>query len=90
MRLYVALVHEWLVEARQRLADATGEPTSAYDLTSADVDTLLELARVAAHESGDRTNAPLLTYLAGLAHGLHGDRSLDELAAAAAGDRPSG
>ena len=36
------------------------------------MDELLELARVAAHASGERTNAPLLCYLVGLAHGRHG------------------
>jgi hypothetical protein len=68
----------WLEEARAKLAAAVGEDPSAYDLTRADMDELLELARVAAHESGERTNAPLLCYLVGLAHGRHGG-SLDEL-----------
>jgi hypothetical protein len=40
----------------------------------------LELARIAAHESGARTNAPLLSYLAGLAVG-QGAR-VEDLAAA--------
>jgi hypothetical protein len=62
----------WLEEARGKLADAVGEDLSAYDLTRADMDELLELARIAAHESGERTNAPLLCYLVGLAHGRHG------------------
>jgi pyruvate/2-oxoglutarate dehydrogenase complex dihydrolipoamide dehydrogenase (E3) component len=44
--------------------------------------TLLELARVAAHDSGDRTNAPLLCYLAGLARA--GGADLDRLADAVA------
>jgi hypothetical protein len=38
-------------------------------LTEAEATTLLDLARVAAHESGDRTNAPLLCYLLGRAGG---------------------
>jgi hypothetical protein len=62
----------WLEEARRKLADAVGEDLSAYGLTRADMDELLELARIAAHESGERTNAPLLCYLVGLAHGRHG------------------
>ncbi len=62
----------WLLDARAKLAAAVGEDPSAYDLTRADMDDLLELARVAAHESGERTNAPLLCYLVGLAHGRHG------------------
>jgi hypothetical protein len=68
----------WLEDARAKLAEAVGEDPSAYDLTRADMDELLELARVAAHESGERTNAPLLCYLVGLAHGRHGG-NLDDL-----------
>ena len=62
----------WLLEARAKLAETVGEDPSRYDLTRAEMDELLELARVAAHESGERTNAPLLCYLVGLAHGRHG------------------
>ena len=46
------------------------------ELSDDDVRGLLDIARIAAHESGDRTNAPLLCYLIGRAQG---DRSLDEL-----------
>jgi hypothetical protein len=67
----------WLEEARAKLADAVGEDASAYDLSRAEMDELLELARVAAHESGERTNAPLLCYLVGLAHGRHGGELAD-------------
>jgi hypothetical protein len=62
----------WLEEARGKLAREVGEDASAYDLTRAQMDELLELARIAAHESGERTNAPLVCYLVGLAHGRHG------------------
>jgi hypothetical protein len=65
-------VDEWLSNARDRLARATGEDASALELDQADVDELLELARIAAHESGERINAPLLCYLVGLAHGRRG------------------
>ena len=68
----------WLEEARAKLAAAVGEDAAAYDLTRAEMDALLELARIAAHDSGERTNAPLLCYLVGLAHGRHGG-SLDDL-----------
>ena len=61
----------WLAEACEKLARATGEDASVYGLSEDDVDELLELARVAAHESGDRRNAPLVCYLAGLARGRH-------------------
>jgi hypothetical protein len=46
------------------------------ELSAEDADTLLEIARVAAHESGDRINAPLLCYLIGRARG---DRPLPEI-----------
>ena len=62
----------WLEEARAKLAAEVGDEPSGYDLTRGDVEELLELARIAAHESGERTNAPLLCYLVGLAHGRHG------------------
>ncbi|MGH3024197.1 MAG: DUF6457 domain-containing protein [Gaiellaceae bacterium] len=72
----------WLEEARARLARAVGEELGRYDLTQAEADDLLELARIAAHESGERINAPLLCYLVGLAHGRHGG-SLGDLVDAA-------
>lgn len=47
---------------------------------------LLALARVAAHASGDRRNAPLVTYLVGLARGRGDARSVEELVREVAGD----
>ena len=63
---------DWLTQARDRLAQAAGEDPSTLDLSQADIDELLELARIAAHESGERINAPLLCYLVGLAHARSG------------------
>jgi hypothetical protein len=77
-------VDDWLRDARDKLASAVGEDPDRYDLTQAGVDELLELARIAAHESGERINAPLLCYLVGLAHGRHGGE-LGELVDAAVG-----
>jgi hypothetical protein len=76
-------MHPWLRDARDKLAAQAGADPDSLELTDAEADTLLDLARIAAHESGERTNAPLLCYLVGLAHGRHGG-SLDELADAAA------
>jgi hypothetical protein len=76
-------VPEWFDNARQSLAEAVGESGADYELSLADVERLLELARVAAHESDDRTNAPLISYLVGVARGRHPDRTLEELIAAA-------
>ena len=74
----------WLEEARARVAAAVGEDPARYDLGQAEIDELLELARVAAHASGERVNAPLLCYLVGLAHGRRGG-GLGDLVDAALG-----
>jgi hypothetical protein len=76
---------DWLDQARGDLAKAVGDLPAAYELSAEDVAALLELARVAAHESGDRRNAPLTTYLLGLARGRHPEQSVADLAAATAG-----
>ena len=57
----------WLQSARDAVATAAGVPASELELGASDVRRLLDLARVAAHDSGERTNAPLLCYLVGLA-----------------------
>ncbi len=62
---------EWLRTATDAIGGA--------ELSDADAETLLDLARIAAHTSGERTNAPLLCYLIGR---LQGDRPLDDLAEA--------
>jgi hypothetical protein len=64
-------MQEWLEEASAKLGGARVEPGEA--------EPLLELARVAAHTSGDRRNAPLVTYLVGLARGRGDTRSVDEI-----------
>ena len=65
----------WLQAARDKIAPGV-------ELSAADIRTLLDLARVAAHDSDDRTNAPLLCYLLGVAVGRGAD--LGELADALA------
>jgi Domain of unknown function (DUF6457) len=72
-------VDPWLTKARDGLAAATGVPPSQLDLSDDEIATVLDLARIAAHESGARTNAPLLCYLVGRAQAGH---ELDELAKA--------
>jgi Domain of unknown function (DUF6457) len=77
---------EWLDGAARRIAEAAGDDPAAYGLTAADVEALLDLARVAAHESGkDEVNAPLVCYLLGLALGRHPAFGLGDLAATASG-----
>jgi Domain of unknown function (DUF6457) len=73
-------VDEWLTTARDALAATSGVPPAELELDAATATTLLELARRAAHESGDRRNAPLLTYLVGRA--AAGGTDVDSLAAA--------
>jgi hypothetical protein len=72
-------VDDWLTSARDALAQAAGVPPEELTIDEEDARTLLDLARIAAHVSGDRTNAPLLCYLVGRAQG---GASVDELAAA--------
>jgi hypothetical protein len=69
----------WLTEARDRVAAAAGIPPAELQLSEEEERELLDLARVAAHDSGERTNAPLLCYLVGRAQR---DTDLDDLAAA--------
>jgi hypothetical protein len=57
----------WLTRARDAVADAAGLAHAELDLDQPAVDSLLDLARIAAHDSGDRRNAPLLCYLVGKA-----------------------
>jgi hypothetical protein len=69
----------WLTQARDAVAAEAGIDPATLELSGADAGTLLDLARIAAHDSGDRTNAPLLCYLVGRAQGT---RDLGELAEA--------
>jgi hypothetical protein len=70
-------VDEWLARQADALAAGTGVSREALELEDSDVHTLLDLAKLAAHEGGERTNAPLLCYLLGIARG---SADLDELA----------
>jgi hypothetical protein len=70
-------VNDWLATRADALAEATGIDRAALELSPGEIDTLLELAGTAAHDSGARTNAPLLCYLLGRARA--GVASLDEL-----------
>jgi hypothetical protein len=75
-------VDEWLTAARDRIAATAGLDPSSLDLTQEEMDEILELARVAAHESGERINAPLLCYLVGLAQARRGGDLADLVDAA--------
>jgi hypothetical protein len=70
-------MNEWLAARADALAAATGTPRERLELSPGDIERLLELAGYAAHDSGARTNAPLLCYLVGLSHGAA--KGLEEL-----------
>jgi hypothetical protein len=77
---------DWLIDSIRRLAAVDESDPGDYLLTAADRQLILDLARVAAHQSGERTNAPLICFLVGVARGK--DRgSIETLADAAAGER---
>jgi hypothetical protein len=61
-------VNEWLAARARALG--------VGDLSPDEISMLLDLAGDAAHDSGARTNAPLLCYLVGRAQG---ERALGEL-----------
>ena len=71
-------MNDWLAKQADTLAEATGIDRNAFELSPDEIGTLLHIAGDAAHESGTRTNAPLLCYLLGRAR--PGVASLDELA----------
>jgi hypothetical protein len=62
-------VSDWLSQRADELAAASGVERARLDLSGDDIRELLDLAKVAAHESGARINAPLLCYLVGVARG---------------------
>lgn len=81
------MTYEWLTEAARRLSEGVGDDLSLYRFTDGQIDQLLDLAGVAAHEGGHKTNAPLLCYLVGLAQARHPDLDLAQVIAGAIGDR---
>jgi hypothetical protein len=74
-------VDSWLSPAVDAVATTAGVPGASLDLSDADVEKLLDLARIAARDSGQRTNAPLICYLVGLAVATSG-KSLEDIAGA--------
>ena len=70
-------MNDWLTARADALSKRSGVDRAALELTDQEIEGLLGLAGRAAHESGQRTNAPLLCYLVGVARA--GGVSLDEL-----------
>jgi hypothetical protein len=68
----------WISDLTGRLAQAGGIDADALSIDPDNAQKLLRLAAVAAHSSGDRTNAPLLCHVLGLAVAL--GAPIDQLA----------
>jgi hypothetical protein len=66
---------------RAELIDALAEQIGTPRLTPSEVEACLSLAAVAAHGTGDRTTAPLASFLAGIAAAQSEDRgaALDDI-----------
>jgi Domain of unknown function (DUF6457) len=79
----------WLDDTRAGIARSADLAPSELELAPNDERVLLDAARVAAHASGARTNAPLLCYLLGLARGRSGV-DLEALTATVLRDATSG
>lgn len=70
----------WIEDMTAAVAKAAGMEPEELELDDHSRTEMLDLARIASHDSGDRTNAPLLCYVLGLAVGHGAD--LDHLAEA--------
>jgi hypothetical protein len=60
---------DWLDEMVAHLSADAGVDTSELQLPVHVRDEILDLARIASHDSGERINAPLLCYALGMAVG---------------------
>ena len=69
---------DWITDITLRLAATTGVDAADLLVDAVAAQTLLDLAGVAAHTSGERTNAPLLCHVIGRA--MARGASLDECA----------
>jgi hypothetical protein len=74
----------WLSSVVDVVASSAGVPRESLDLSDADAERLLQLARAAARESGERTNAPLICYLVGRSVAASG-KTLEDVTAAVPG-----
>ena len=70
-------MNEWLARHADVLARASGVARDELELDETRIEAILDIAGYAAHDSGARTNAPLLCYLLGRAEA---GASFDELA----------
>ena len=76
----------WVEDYGEALRARLGRSERAFEVGSGEADALLGLAGTVAHKTGDRTNAPLATFLAGrfaevrAAEGVPLAQSVDEAA----------
>jgi hypothetical protein len=75
-------MNDWLRAEIDALAERAG--VEAPGLIDDDAKVVLDIARIASHTSGDRTNAPLLCYLIGKLTERAGSATLEELKAVVA------
>jgi hypothetical protein len=70
-----------MADAQTELLEALAKHVGTPPLTQAEIDAILDLAGAAAHGTGDRTSAPLTTFLAGIAAAGAADRAatLDDM-----------
>lgn len=78
-------------DARTKLIDELASQAGVPALSNEECEAILALAAVAAHGTGDRTSAPLASYIAGLAAAKAPDRrqSLDDIRRQAAAIVPA-
>ena len=70
-----------MADVRARLVDELSARIGTRPLTASEITAILSLAAAAAHGTGDRTSAPLASFLAGIAAASADDRgaSSDEI-----------
>jgi hypothetical protein len=70
-----------MATARDELTSALAERIGTPPLTPGEIESVLALAAVTAHGTGDRTTAPLVSFLGGIAAANADDRTaaLDEI-----------
>ena len=78
---------DWITETTLRIAATTGLDAGPLLVDATQAETLLDLAGFAAHDSGERTNAPLLCFVLGRAIAQGAD--LEVLERAVRGDAPA-
>ncbi len=79
-------MYEWLQATLARLSEGIDDDPALYCLEDLEIDRLLDLAGIAAHEGGHKTNAPILSYYIGLAHGRHPELELADVIGIATGE----